>query len=1586
MARRRRAQRTNASRRPSATGRQAQRSFRLERLEERQLLTASGYQQVNLVSDQAGTALVVDPNLVNPYGIALAPGSGDAWVANAGSDTISRYIGAVGGSPFKIDSPALANMPGSLTGPTGIVSNSTGDFVVQTPGGGTGSASFIFSSENGQLAVAPTLNTDTATAGNNPASGAFYTGLALVTVNSHNYLYAADFAQHKVSVFDNHFQLSSPLVSGAFQDPNLPTGYSPYNVQVLSVGGTPLVFVSYAKQDTNDPTKIASDSQGLIDVYGLDGTFQTKLVTTTVDSQISAPWGMAIAPATFGDFANDLLVANRDGTIHAYSLTTNASAAPTAAYSGTLSDSSGTPITIDGLHGLAFGNNASVGNASTLFFSAGGSDGTHGLFGELINAFDNPLTAQGTSFTATEATSFNGIVAAFTPEAARAGDAFTATIDWGDGSSTSTGTLTSNGSGGFLVSGTHTYNTAGDIASIAVSIVDTTTAGATASLSSTALVIEGNLSATSTAVAATEGTALSNVPVVTFTDPSAGVTKDSYTATIDWGDGTTTSAGSITGSNGTFTVSGSHTYAQQGTETFTVSISEGVATPTPITVTGTATVADADTLSVTASPISTTEGSTFSGNVATFTDTYTVTPKESFTATIDWGDGTSTSTGQITGSNGTFTISGSHVYATQGSPTFSVTISENGGTANATDTATATVADGDVLTATGLTLATTAGVTFSGQVATFTDTITSTTAGDLTATIDWGDGTTTDVGVITGSDGSFTVSGSHVYTSPGGPEQVTVILGENAPGTASATAHSTALIFDPDLTGASATFSGTEATAIATDTTVATFTDSNLSATQNDFTASINWGDSTPTTTGVVTGSNGTFTVSGGHTYADDGNYSVTITLFETATGTSPALTIASAANIADAPLALNVPPLGATEGSVHSFTSLEIATFTDANPNSLSSDFTATIDWGDGTSSTGVITGGQGTFTIRGSHAYLDEGSMTLTVTLAENSSTGNTISATAAATIAEGDFFPTNTVATLSTTEGTTFSGAVATFIDQNTLATGSGFTAIIDWGDGTTLAGSVTGTNGTLTVSGTHLYADDGYYAMKVTLVDTGGTNAQATGTATVNEDSGFAVTAASITGTEGSTFNGTVATFTDTGSTQASTHYTATIDWGDGTSSTTGVVSGSNGTFSVTGTHVYGDEGPFHPVVTIKEVNSPATISATGTATMADADALTATGVTFSPTRGVSFTGTVAKFTDTYTASTAGNFTATIDWGDGTSSTGTVTGSNGTFTVTGTHTYTQPGAEAVKVVIKDTDGTASATASSTATPISSTVSVTGSPVNVSTGVTVSSATVATFTDTATNLPTSDYTATIDWGDGTSSTGTITLSGSKFTVTGSHVYTEPKTWNVTITVKPAAGAAATASSQATVGSETERFVAQVYHDVLSRRGEMQGIEYWTNRINSGGSRTEEALNIEHSQEYRNNTIQGLYRLLLHRAADAASLTYFSNMLIDSYTSGADAVDQIAESLISSSEYYQNRGGGTASGFLNAVYSDLLYRSPDAATSAAWAAKNLADASVRAQAAASVFGSDEYMKQLLNFTQPHSTNAYADEVVHGF
>lgn len=1580
MARRRRAQRGKHFLRPS--------QFALECLENRQLLTTNfGYEQLNLASDQSGVALIQDPNLVNPFGIARANGSGDVWVANTGSNTLTRYIGAVSGSPFVSDSPTV-QMPSGLQGPTGIVWNATGAFLVNT-GGGSASAPFIFASQNGQLAAAPTLTASTALAEGASASGAEYTGLALASISGSNntttnLLYAANFAAGTISVFDTSFQSASPLVSNAFQDPNLPSGYSPYNVQTLTIGSTPLVFVTYAKQDATDHTKIAADSKGVIDVYGLDGAFKAELVATS-DTHLKAPWGLAVAPSSFGDLSNDLLVANGDGTIQAYSVTLGASATPTASYVGTMNDSAGTAIHIDGLHGLAFGNSASVGNTSALFFSAGGGNGQHGLFGELINAFDTALVSEGTTLSATEGIAFTGNVAAFTPAAARAGDSFTATINWGDGTTTSAGTITSNGSGGFNVGGSHTYGvpTTSTALPVSVSIVDTTTTGGTATVSSAALVQEGNLSAAAEPVSATEGTALTSIPVATFTDPSTGATAGSYTAAIDWGDGTSASAGTITGSGGTFTISGSHTYAQDGTfNGFKVLISEGLATPTPITVTGSAVVADADTLTMVASPITATEGSTFSGQLATFTDSFTGTPASGFLATIDWGDGT-TSSGQVAGANGTFTVSGSHAYQTEGSSPITVTVSDDGGTASATASTTAAVADGDVFTPTAITLGTTAGVAFSGQVAVFNDNIVSTVAGDLSATIDWGDGSTTDAGTITGGNGTFTVSGSHTYASPGGPDQVKVIISENSPGTTSGTALSTALIFDPDLTASSVSISSTEAAAIATNTTIATFTDSNASATAGDFTATINWGDGSSVTTGSVSGSNGTFTVAAGHTYADDGNYSIKVTLFETATGTAPSLTIDSTASVVDAPLTITASAINVTEGSNSSSSNVTVATFSDANVNSLSSDFTATIDWGDGTSSTGTISGGSGTFTVKGSHAYLEEGTLSLKVTVVENSSTGNTVSATAAATVAEGDVLTSQAPAALNITEGATFSGTVAIFADSNALATAAGFTAVINWGDGTTEAGTVTGSNGTLTVSGSHTYANDGFYPLTAFLVDASPGTAEgvANGTATVNEDAGFAITPATISGTEGQTFSGAVATFTDLGSTQPISHYSATIDWGDGSSSTAGSISGSNGTFTVTGSHAYSDEGPFHPIIKVMEVNSPATISATGSATMADADVLTAIGKNFSPPRGTPFTGAVATFTDTFAGAVAGDFTATIDWGDGSStSSGTISLANGTFTVTGTHTYATSGAELVKVVIKDTHGTASATASGTATPVSSTISAVGVPVNVSTGVSVSSATVATFTDAGGAQPVGNYKATIDWGDGSTSTGTISLSGSTFSVTGSHVYAAPKQWNVSIKITPTAGTAATATTTATVGSSTERFVAQVYRDLLSREAETQGLEYWTNLIDSGNARAIEVLNILHTQEYRVNTVQGLFRLYLHRSADAAAVNFYNNLLI----SGATP-EQISENLIGSTEYFQSRGGGASSGFLNALYTDVVHHSIDAATQASFASKNFNDPAVRSQVAAALFGSDEYLSQLVSFPQPHDSNQFADKVVHG-
>ena len=1578
MVQRRRARRS--TRKLRQLGSKAQGRLTLERLEVRQLLTATGYEQLNLVSDQNGVALLQDPNLINPYGLALASGSGDVWVANTGSNTLSRFNGAVSGSAFDQNPLSITSLPSGVTGPTGLVANSTSDFVV-TQGSGQGPAPFIFASHNGQLSVVETLTTDTATAANNAAASSYYTGLALVTNNSTNNLYATNFSAGTIVKFGTDFQVTA--IGSAFQDSTLTNaGYAPYNIQVLTVSGTPLVFVTYAKQDTTNPQNVASDSHGAIDVYGLDGTLLTQLVGTS-DTHLDAPWGLAIAPANFGDLSNDLLAANGDGTIQAYSLTLGASSTPTAAYAGTLDDSSGAAIHIDGLHGLAFGNAATAGDASALFFSAGGSNGQHGLVGELVDAA-NPISVQGTNFTATEGATFSGALAAFTPQASLAGDTFTATIDWGDGTSATSGVVTSDGSGGFLVSGTHVYAIDGSVSPVTISIVDTTTSGNTASATVSARVIEADLTGTAVAVSATEGTAFNGVPVAIFTDPAANATHSGFTAAINWGDGTSVASGSVSGSNGTFTVSGSHTYATQGPVSgLVVTISEGAATPIPITIVGSATVADADTLSATATPISIAEGATFSGQVATFSDTYTLTPAGSFTATVDWGDGHS-STVTPTGASGQFTIDGTHVYADEGSPSVTVTIVENGSgaTASAIASAAATVAEGDSFTASGATIYATAGSAFTGVVATFTDSLPGTPASDLTATIDWGDGTSIDNVSPSGTSGTFTVSGTHTYASFGPPHTVMVVLHESSPGSASATATSTAFALDPNLSGTPAPISSTEGVAIPTNTTVATFTDSNGGATTGDFTATIDWGDGTTPDSGSISEANGTFTVAGGHTYAQSGDFTISATVFETATPSSPAAVIDSPATISGAAITVNANPIGATEGSQGAFTNLQVATFTSDDAALLSSDFSATIDWGDGTSSTpasgdvSITAGSNGTFTVTGAHTYLEEApgasALTMTVTIAENATLGATASATAAATVAEGDIFPAgSTTAGLTTQEGTTYSGPVATFVDSNTLADPNGFTAVIDWGDGMSVtSGQVTGTNGTLTVTGSHKYANDGDYTLTVNLVDAapGTAEAVASGTATVNEDSGFAITPASITGTEGQTLSGvTVATFTDTGSNQPASHYTATIDWGDGTTSSTTdstsdvSVIGSNGTFSVQGSHTYADEGPLHPVITIAEQNSPATISATGTATMADADVLSASGTTISPAVGTTFTGTVATFTNTYAGATTGGFTATIDWGDGTSSSsgGSVTLAGGTFTVQGSHVYASAGQDVITVTIKDTDGTASATATSTASvsAATKTASISGrifDDVNVNgqldsgeaglAGRTVflnidgsgipdsnnpSATTDASGNYTFTSLAAGSYTVmeVISANHGV----TLTTKEQAVTLADGQALTGVNLGNVlTSTILPlpvSTGGGPLGSSDANTA-----YINAVYQSVLGHAPDTTGLAYWQQQLASGAARSEVAQGVWDSPEHRGAEVEQFYQEFLGRASDAAGKAFWVNAFSQSWVTEQVEV----AGFVSSAEYTNLHSGNT--NFVDALFNDVAQRPADSAGESQW------------------------------------------------
>jgi uncharacterized protein (TIGR03118 family) len=408
--------------------------------------TASGYLRLNLVSDQPGDGLLIDPNLVNPWGIALSPAAGAFWIADNGADVATLYGGDVSGSPIG-NAGLVVSIPGGA--PTGQVFNGTSDFVIHS-GTASAPALFIFSSENGSItgwnpAVPPLTQAQTGIT----VPGAVFKGLALANNGTANFLYATDFHNGQVDVFDTNFHQLT-LAAGAFTDPNLPAGYAPFGI--TNIGGK--LYVSYALQDAAKHDDVAGFGHGFVDVYNASGALLQRLITGTPGdptSPLDSPWGMVIAPANFGAFSGDLLVGNfGNGKINAFDPTSGN-------FLGTVSDASGNPVVIDGLWGLTFGNGTSAGDPNALFFTAGTDGEQHGTFGELINAQNTPLAGEGASVAPTEGATFSGAVATFASSdvAAQAGN-FTATIDWGDGT-TSAGTVVANPEGGFNVVGAHLY-------------------------------------------------------------------------------------------------------------------------------------------------------------------------------------------------------------------------------------------------------------------------------------------------------------------------------------------------------------------------------------------------------------------------------------------------------------------------------------------------------------------------------------------------------------------------------------------------------------------------------------------------------------------------------------------------------------------------------------------------------------------------------------------------------------------------------------------------------------------------------------------------------------------------------------------------------------------------------------------------------------------------------------------------------------------------------------------------------------------------------------------------------------------------
>ena len=600
---------------------------------------------------------------------------------------------------------------------------------------------------------------------------------------------------------------------------------------------------------------------------------------------------------------------------------------------------------------------------------------------------------------------------------------------------------------------------------------------------------------------ASEGIATGPVVVAHFTDanPTPDITK--FTATIYWGDGnssiaTSANGGIVANLGGGFDVIGNHTYIEEFTgHTFTVDVSDSdgstaTASNTSFNVSDPAVALNASVITV---PAINEGQSTGLVVVATFTDPGGVEAVSNYSAMIDWGDDTPSSTGTISYDSGTqtFSVSGIHTYAKESTNNnhgagniggvFQITTSVAHESAPISSGVTATILVNDPpVSATAVNFTAVEGASFTQVVATFTDPGGPEDLSDYSATIDWGDGTPLDTGVI---GAGFTVTGTHTYAEESGPEhlstnryQVKVTISHESSTDTVVTAK--AKVIDPSVLATAVNFNAVEGASFTV--VVATFTDPGGPEELSDYSATIDWGDGTPLDTGVIGAG---FTVTGTHTYAEESapehlstnRYQVKVTIsHESSTDT----VVTAKAKVSDPSVLATAVNFNAVEGAL--FTQI-VATFTDPGGPEELSDYSATIDWGDGTPlDTGVIGAG---FTVRGTHTYAEEsaadhpgsGPYQIVVTVSHDSAPDTVVMAEAtvcdpSVLAAAVDFIATRGVPLTSQT--------VATFTDPGGPEALGDYSVMIDWGDGTSSLGVISGPdlNGVFTVAGDHTYEVD------------------------------------------------------------------------------------------------------------------------------------------------------------------------------------------------------------------------------------------------------------------------------------------------------------------------------------------------------------------------------------------------------------------------------------------------------------------------------------------------------------------------------
>ena len=887
-----------------------------------------------------------------------------------------------------------------------------------------------------------------------------------------------------------------------------------------------------------------------------------------------------------------------------------------------------------------------------------------------------------------------------------------------------------------------------------------------------------------------------------FTDPGA----DTWTATVDYGTGEGSEPLALTGQ----TFSLSHAYPEDGTYTVAVSLDDGTG---PVSDSFAVTV-DNVVPDVAAGGDATVDEGSALARAGSFTDPGT----DTWTASVDYGDGSGNAPLALNGQ--TFVLD--HAYADDGQYVVTVRVAD-GETTGGTATFDVTVVNLPPVVTAAETGAADEGRPVTLELASFTDAGRSDTH---TATIDWGDNRQ-ETFAVTQEDGAGTVVAEHSYADDG-DYAVTVTVTDDGGKAGTATTAVTVINLPPVLTAAGHG-AADEGTPVSLE--LATFTDAGRSDTH---TATIDWGDNRQETF-AVTQENGTGSVVGEHSYADNGDYTVTITVTDDDGASDDATLMVSVANVSPTIVGpANVPPVD--EGSVFAGS----GSFTDPGADT----WTATVDYGDGAGPQPLELSGQ-TFTL--SHAYANDGQYDVTVRVADGVTTGgdatfgvtvdNVAPALTLGTVAsidEGDILQASgsffdpgqdhwtatvdygdgggplpleldgqtfvlghsyvqsgaytvtvtvddgsgagmadtalTVVNLppvvtaagpgSGDEGAPLELELATFTDAGVADT---HTATIDWGDNRQDSLAVTQQDGAGPVAAQHTYADDGDYTVTVRVTDDDGASDDATLTVSVANVSPTIVVPANVPPVdEGSVFAGN-GSFTDPGTDV----WTATVDYGDGTVAQTLPL--SDQTYSLS--HQYTDDGSYTVTVTVHDGPTSQGAASFGVTVDNVAPSVDMAAGATPVDEGASFT-TTGSFTDPGTDT----WTATVDYGDQTGPQPLDLDADNRFALE--HVYADDDEYTVTVrVTDDDDGVGADEVLITVANVAPQVTPKAAPV-ADEGRELTFA-LASFTDGGSA---DTHTATVDWGDEVTDPAVVNTE----TITGSHVYADNGTYEVTVTVR--------------------------------------------------------------------------------------------------------------------------------------------------------------------------------------------------------